>query len=151
FDYLSTVSGGGYVGSMLAAWMYRTPGGAGDVEAALAGRAETDALDTLRRYVRYLAPKQGFSSIDTWTLVSTYVRNFTLNALIWLPVLALVLTIPLVAATFVDWINAAVSDKNFLRAASIVCSGASLLAILYGVFCLRNAISGKPALAASDD
>ena len=151
FDYLSTVSGGGYVGSMLAAWMYRTPGGAGDVEAALAGRAETDALDTLRRYVRYLAPKQGLSSIDTWTLVATYVRNFTLNALIWLPVVALVLMLPLFAATLVDWFDAAVGDKDVLRAASIVGSGVALLFILYGVFALRNAIAGKPALAAGDD
>jgi hypothetical protein len=153
FDYLSTVSGGGYLGCMLAAWTYRTPNGASDVEAALTTgeRVEGDALDTLRRYVRYLAPRKGFSSIDTWTLVSTYVRNFTLNALIWLPALALVLMLPLLAGTFVDWINAAVGDKDALRAASIAGSGASLLAILYGIYALRNAISGKPALAPSDD
>jgi hypothetical protein len=153
FDYLSTVSGGGYLGSMLAAWMYRTPGGAADVEAALATgeRSAGDALDTLRRYVRYLAPKQGFASIDTWTLVSTYVRNFTLNALIWLPLLALVLMLPLAAATFIDWIDAAVADRDLLRALSIGGSGVSLVAILYGIFALRNAIRAKPALASSDD
>src|SRR3569833_3406654 len=67
FDYLSTVSGGGYLGGMLAAWMYRAPGGAAEVEQALGAATRDDAgpLGILRRYVRYLAPKQGFFSVDT--------------------------------------------------------------------------------------
>jgi hypothetical protein len=145
FDYLSTVSGGGYLGSMLAAWMYRAPQGAQDVEDALCGRGPYagPVLDTLRSYVRYLAPKKGFFSLDTWTLVATYVRNFALNALIWLPMLALALLLPVAATGLVDWVNAAVANTNYLRAAAIAGSGVSVLAFLYGIFVLRKAISGQ--------
>jgi hypothetical protein len=151
FDYLSTVSGGGYLGSMLAAWMYRTPGGAADVEAALRTDAPHagDALDTLRRYVRYLAPRQGFFSVDTWTLVATYVRNFVLNALIWLPLLALVLMLPLLAAALVDWVNAALESPTPLRAAALAGSAISLLTMLASTFVLRKAISGREIHAAN--
>jgi hypothetical protein len=147
FHYLSTVSGGGYLGSMLAAWMYRTPGGAADVERALRTHAAGDdpALDTLRRYVRYLAPRQGFFAVDTWTLVATYVRNFALNALIWFPAIALLLLAPLLAATLVDAMNAAASSTLPLRTAAISGSFLAVLALLAGVFALRNAISDVPA------
>ena len=144
FDYLSTVSGGGYLGGLVSAWIYRTPGGAADVEAALgaSGRREGEVLETLRRYIRYLAPKQGFFSVDTWTLVATYVRNLTLNALIWLPALALVLLAPLLAASAIDWGRVTIEDTARLRLAAIAGSGISLVAILGAVFMLRRAISG---------
>ena len=151
FDYLSTVSGGGYLGGMLAAWMYRAPGGAAEVEAALraGGRHEGEALDTLRRYVRYLAPKQGFFSVDTWTLVATYVRNFTLNALIWVPALALVLLGPMLVAAATDWVHASIEDTTRLRLAAIAGSGLSVLAILAAIFTLRRAISGVASTSAN--
>jgi hypothetical protein len=144
FDYLSTVSGGGYLGGLLAAWIYRAPGGAGEVEAALraSGQREGEVLETLRRYIRYLAPKQGFFSVDTWTLVATYVRNLTLNALIWLPALSLVLLAPLLAASAIDWARMAIDDPGRLRLAAILGSAISVIAILAGIFALRRAISG---------
>jgi len=144
FDYLSTVSGGGYLGALLSAWIYRTPGGATDVEAALrtSGRHEGEVLETLRRYIRYLAPKQGVFSVDTWTLVATYVRNLTLNALIWLPTLSLVLLAPLLAASAIDWIGVTIANPDRLRLAAVVGSGISVVAILAAIFALRRAISG---------
>jgi hypothetical protein len=144
FDYLSTVSGGGYLGSMLAAWMYRAPGGARAVERALQPGAtrEGEPLDTLRRYVRYLAPKQGLFSVDTWTLVATYVRNLSLNALIWLPALALVLLVPMLIGAATDWVHVTIGDTNTLRVAALIGSGISVFAILASIFTLRRAISG---------
>lgn len=55
--YLSTVSGGGYLGSLLAAWIYRTPNGVHDVEAALKDGAAggVDPVAWLRNYLSYLA------------------------------------------------------------------------------------------------
>ena len=38
FDYLSTVSGGGYLGGWLSAWAHRHPQGMAGVSAALAGQ-----------------------------------------------------------------------------------------------------------------
>ena len=144
FDYLSTVSGGGYLGGMLAAWMYRAPGGAAEVEQALGAATRDDGgpIAVLRRYVRYLAPKQGFFSVDTWTLVATYVRNFTLNALIWLPALGLALIGPMLVGSLVDWVRMDIEATARLRTAAIIGSGISVLAILGAIFALRRAISG---------
>ena len=79
FDYLSTVSGGGYVGSWLSAWIHRHPGGLTGVAKELAGGSKVggDAAGTLfdsgpapvrflRSYSYFLNPKSGFFSADTW-------------------------------------------------------------------------------------
>ncbi|WFU31441.1 patatin-like phospholipase family protein [Bradyrhizobium brasilense] len=89
FDYLSTVSGGGYVGSLLTAWVQRA--GYDEVEAELRGglpaRAKISPLQHLRRYTSYLTPRAGVLSTDTLTLFALFVRNLLLNWLILIPAL----------------------------------------------------------------
>lgn len=98
FDYLSTVSGGGYVGGWLSAWIRNC--GIDQVLAALrtpreAGTApEVEPIRHLRAYSNFLTPKLGFFSADTWTLVAIFLRNLLLNWLVLLSWLALVLLIP---------------------------------------------------------
>jgi hypothetical protein len=84
FDYLSTVSGGGYIGGWLTAWCKQE--GIGAVERKI---LEPDAAPVLhlRQYSNYLSPKLGLFSADTWTLGVTFVRNLFLNWLILLPML----------------------------------------------------------------
>ncbi len=104
FDYLSTVSGGGYLGSWLSAWAQRHPQGISGVSAELAGKPEavhsrTQSQDPgplrhLRDYSNYLAPRLGPFSIDSWTLGATYLRNLLLNWLVSLPLLCLILLLP---------------------------------------------------------
>ena len=101
FDFLSTVSGGGYVGGWLSAWAAREPGGLQAVVKQLAPERaqsdldpEPDALRHLRKYCRFLNPKMGILSADTWALVSTVLRNMMLNWLVLIPLLMAVLTIP---------------------------------------------------------
>src|SRR5580658_3431256 len=71
FDYLSTVSGGGYIGSWLTAWIKRA-GGLAAVIPHLRRNGKPpegiDPLEHLREYNNYLSPKLGFFSADTWTL-----------------------------------------------------------------------------------
>ncbi|HYW06635.1 MAG TPA: patatin-like phospholipase family protein [Longimicrobium sp.] len=99
FDYLSTVSGGGYVGGWLSAWMHRQ--GRESVLEELAResdgpvRSEPTPVHHLRTYSNYMAPKQGLFSADTWTLGATVIRNLLLNWLVVLPALAAVLMIPI--------------------------------------------------------
>ncbi|HET6765002.1 MAG TPA: hypothetical protein VFH27_15060, partial [Longimicrobiaceae bacterium] len=99
FDYLSTVSGGGYVGGWLSAWMHRD--GRDRVLQALKSEArgplmpEPAPVQHLRSYSNYLAPQKGLFSADTWTLAATIVRNLLLNWLVVLPVVAAVLMVPL--------------------------------------------------------
>jgi hypothetical protein len=110
FDYLSTVSGGGYIGSWLSAWIYRAAhqdardqevDGREQVIATLAAQhvgsqvaAESPQLDHLRDYSNYLTPQLGLLSADTWTLIATYARNLLLNWLVLVPLLAAVVLIP---------------------------------------------------------
>jgi hypothetical protein len=91
FDYLSTVSGGGYIGSWLAALTRRFLNALPDksfrdVERALipgkrepGEREERTFLRWLRLYSNYLTPHTGLLSGDTWAMIGTWLRNVFLN------------------------------------------------------------------------
>jgi Patatin-like phospholipase len=100
FDYLSTVSGGGYVGGWLTAWIKNHPGGVKAVAEELKCRLECtlnpepQEIRHLRAFGNYLTPKTGLMSADTWTLIATFVRNMFLNWLVLISWLAAALMIP---------------------------------------------------------
>ena len=100
FDYLSTVSGGGYIGSWLTAWIHRHPRGLDGVIDDLRVTPKTGAPTTpppvqwLRNYSNYLSPHLGFLSADSWTLLGIYLRNLHLNWMVLLPMLMLPLLVP---------------------------------------------------------
>jgi len=96
FDYLSTVSGGGYIGSWLSAWIARTSTGVVGVEAQLksANYPEPDPIRHLRRYSNYLTPKLGPFSPDNQALASIVLRNLLLNWLVLVPVFFAALLAP---------------------------------------------------------
>jgi Patatin-like phospholipase len=127
FDYLSTVSGGGYIGGWLTAWIKREGdrddnyGGDRDgltnierqldpsrVANAKAQRVEVppngvreqepEPIAHLRAYSNYLAPRPSLMYRDWWVLGAIYVRNCLLNQLILLPAAAVLL---LVARLFI--------------------------------------------------
>jgi hypothetical protein len=106
-DYLSTVSGGGYTGGWLSAWIARTS--MPQVMAQLRQRTqrpldpEPAPVHYLRRYSNYLTPRIGLLSADTWTLGATFVRNLLLNWLAFIPPLVALLSIPLVMTYVVNW------------------------------------------------
>ena len=102
FHYLSTVSGGGYIGSWLSSWIKRAD--RDTVVGALAGatvkanEVEPQPIRHLRSYSNYLSPRLGLLSADTWTLVAIYIRNLFLNWLVIVPFLAAVLMVPRIYA-----------------------------------------------------
>lgn len=106
FDYLSTVSGGGYIGSWLTAWIQRA-GGLQNITPQLIGKVTpqgphaVDPVGHLREYNNYLTPKLGFFSADTWTLVATVFRNILLNWLVLVPLLMAALMLPRVLFSFI--------------------------------------------------
>jgi hypothetical protein len=108
FDYLSTVSGGGYVGSWLTAWIQRA-GGLEQVAPKLKRNApkplpsEPDPIQHLRDYNNYLTPKLGLFSADTWTIVATVIRNMILNWLVLVPLLLFGLAIPRLMASLLTF------------------------------------------------
>ncbi len=100
FDYLSTVSGGGYLGGWLAAWTYWNKGGLRDVISQLttARRSklepEPDPVFYLRNFSNYLTPRTGLFSADTWTLIGIFLRNLLLHWSVILPPLIAILLVP---------------------------------------------------------
>ena len=118
FDYISTVSGGGYIGSWLSAWRYRMrqtfdlPAQVADAMVFLyidrtqskSGK-EAPEIGGLRADSNYLTPKLGLLSADTWTVVALYIRNVVLNWSVFLPVFMGVLFIPRLFADSNEWIH----------------------------------------------
>src|SRR5262249_26169098 len=113
FDYLSSVSGGGYIHQWLAAWIRRTSTANSTKVDPLAGvaafnvvndpvRPAPDNGDTvdplqihwLRRYSNYLTPMRGFFTADTWVAVATWFRNTLLNQIALVSAMFFVLLLP---------------------------------------------------------
>ncbi len=120
FDYLSSVSGGGYIHEWFAAWIKReeheqkkraeaakppqkyVPGsGFREVENRLVPLpsskdypAHPEPIRWLRRYSNYLTPQKGLFTGDTWVAVAIWARNTLLNQLILISGLFFLLLFP---------------------------------------------------------
>jgi Patatin-like phospholipase len=123
FDYLSSVSGGGYIHSWLAAWLKRkTLEQTGEHQDAnlynqdlrdawaqvayrltpLPGRTTGEKYQTvwprqiqwLRRYSNYLTPKVGMFTSDTWSAVAIWIRNVLLNQALLIAIFLCILSVP---------------------------------------------------------
>jgi hypothetical protein len=106
--YLSTVSGGGYIGSWLSAWVNRAR--FADVWRSLVDRPngpdiEPPTVAWLRSYSNYLTPKLGLMSADFWGAIAIVLRNLILNWLVILPVLCLALLALKAFAIAVAWFS----------------------------------------------
>ncbi|WP_420404558.1 hypothetical protein [Nisaea sp.] len=122
FDYLSTVSGGGYVGSCLS-WLlgrnyekYRAEAGAGSGPYGLGSadfpfgtappkdRANPAHWDGMLRYLRehaeYLAPNNDISLLSG---VAVVVRGILLNLLVWVPVFMAIFLISMLGVRAPGW------------------------------------------------
>ena len=101
FDYVSTVSGGGYIGGWLMAWMHHQQIGIHEIEYRLsphkytpAGAADPPELHFLRNYSNYLTPRKGVLGADFWAFAASYMRNTILNQIILTLLLLSVLLLP---------------------------------------------------------
>lgn len=137
FDYLSTVSGGGYIGAWLSALIHRTrqPGqpavdAIAAVERGLGGDQrpwcaadtvasacppEHPAVRFLRRYSNYLTPRLGILSGDTLAALSVYLRNLLLNQLVLVAFFAALLTLPYLLFDAARWLLAPGSLDTLAR------------------------------------
>ena len=122
FDYLSSVSGGGYIHEWLAGWIKREeqefqeraeeavpayhPGdGFKKVEKQLIplpfdrdNSVHPAPIRWLRRYSNYLTPQKGLFTADTWVAIAVWLRNTFLNQLILVSGLFFLLLIPYLVA-----------------------------------------------------
>ena len=132
-DYLSTVSGGGYIGAWLIGNVRRS-------RYWLSRMTSWEiSIGHLRRYSNYLAPSNGLLSPDSWTMWLTWVRNaflLQLNGWVWLA--AIVMGVLSVKPVF-DWIRGAPpgwTAPPLIEGALIGCE--AVIAILVGILLFRQ-------------
>jgi Patatin-like phospholipase len=102
-DYLSTVSGGGFIGSALTWWLHnqgnrknqydvgeKFPFGTVDPKLPELFQSRSTPLQFLRSNGNYLTPGNG---ISLWSGISIFLRAIFLNLMIWIPVTALIMLI----------------------------------------------------------
>ncbi|MDA8020417.1 MAG: patatin-like phospholipase family protein [Thermoanaerobaculia bacterium] len=143
-DYLSTVSGGGYIGSWLTAWIRnqgfdavedRLPVEHTDTPQPPGKELATSPVTFLRSFSSYLIPRLGTFSADTWAAVATYVRNLILNQVVLISGLAAVLLVPRFLVQISGWLHQAVGDQALaflglgLLLVAITGMGANVIAI----------------------
>jgi len=102
-DYLSTVSGGGYIGGWLAAWTKRL-GSFAEVQKGLAPNRvhqeddnEPRQIRFLRMFSNYLTPKLGLFSGDALAAAGIILRNVLLNQVVLFAALVTLLLLPRLA------------------------------------------------------
>ncbi|HVI91248.1 MAG TPA: patatin-like phospholipase family protein, partial [Dongiaceae bacterium] len=154
-DFLSTVSGGGYIGGWLSAWLRRA--GYADVQPKLVARPlpskEPPEIENLRRYSNFLTPKLGVLSADSWAAIALYFRNLFLNWLILIPVICLPLLLlklfAILAAYFARnfetvWQTDTAPVDGLQVGLSIA---AAAMAVTFMIYALRNVTVNRPTYA----
>ena len=89
-DYLSTVSGGGFIGAAYSAWRYRrmrhqaSPDSNASCPPAIKKPPAdfNDLLLHLRKFAHYLSPRLGLVSSEPWRIVGAFVRNLVIHWLV---------------------------------------------------------------------
>jgi hypothetical protein len=116
-DYLSTVSGGGYIGGWLLGNVRRTNYWLSQL---------TDwapSIEHLRRFSNYLAPRVGLMSVDTWAMWASWIRNaflIQLTSLAWLWALLVITRINESIFTWHRFASIGVWPGNLILALPIV-------------------------------
>jgi hypothetical protein len=141
FHYLSTVSGGGYVGAFLSAWRWHEADDERVFSALVrrdrdAGFAEPRELEELRANSNFLTPRLGLLSADTWTAIVLYLRNLLLNWFIFAPLFLGLLLIPHASWDALIWFNNLVGIVNWAML---------LVALLLLLLGLAVSVAGRPA------
>jgi hypothetical protein len=164
FDYLSTVSGGGYLGGWFSAWLkheaerIRLARGGGEltlddseqatrkIQEALTHapepklQPEREQVRHLRSYSNYMSPKLGLLSADTWTLAAIYFRNLFLNWLVLVPLILGVLSLPRLVLALTRWRGTGHVEARWIEAAF-------WLAVTCGVAAIAYIIGNRPSIA----
>jgi len=126
-DYLSSVSGGGYISSWLLAWMHHRSLGSREVEQQLRAEqagltivSEIPEIRFLRSFSNYLTPRKGAFSGDFWAFLGVYLRNTLLNlAILFSAILAVVFAPRVVVWCFHAFEVLEYTARTFMRSSSV--------------------------------
>lgn len=109
-DYLSTVSGGGYIGGWLSANCYRNDNWL-EKEATNEGSQWKESISYLRRFSNYLSPKLGLLSADTWSMATVWLRN---SLLILMMIILTIASLLLVTKGLFQIFDLATEKEDFI-------------------------------------
>ena len=138
-DYLSSVSGGGYI----ACWFSQQLTKRGYAATGNALRARADAsVATIRNYGSYLTPQKGFFSGDTWRMVAGYLVRLVPNLLFIVFALTSGILLPYLIRDWGNW----VSDHPYGYAAILCWIPPSALLLLHGFASFAPNISARMRL-----
>ena len=135
-DYLSTVSGGGYIGGWLTAWIQRASLPVVETNIKTSTNPKSDEgrpIAFLREYSQYLAPQPGMFAPDSWTMLAVFLRNLILNQTVILLALAAILTIPLLPIVLVQ------VARQHMEVSLAMIAGATALPI-HACWLIRDAV-----------
>jgi predicted acylesterase/phospholipase RssA len=122
FHYLSTVSGGGYIGGWLWRWIAEDPNqNAVTIQTALARKEEILQVSNLRANSNFLTPKIGITSADTWTGILLWVRNVLLTWTVFVPALIFAVLAPHLYLALMTWFAELATKRDEVRAALFGC------------------------------
>lgn len=106
-DFVSTVSGGGYIGGWLMGWMYHHQIGIKEIEQRLSEppmmpkeASDPPEVHFLREYSNYLTPRKGLLGADFLAFLASYLRNTLLNQIILVLTLLSLLLAPRTIGSF---------------------------------------------------
>ncbi|MCD0471466.1 patatin-like phospholipase family protein [Flavobacterium sp. JAS] len=108
FDYMSTVSGGGYIGSWFTSWVHRSGSFSKINDRLCPGKSQDPLADEvrpirwLRMFSNYLSPNVSIMSSDAWTSGMTWLRNTFVNQVILL--LSLLTVLSFISNIYSAWI-----------------------------------------------
>lgn len=148
FTYLSTVSGGGFIGSWLTAFIHRNKGNVAEVQKKLNSETEPQEIRYLRSYSNYMTPKTGLLSLDTLTLIGIYLRNLLLNWTVLLPFLAAFLLIPKLFNSLF-WEYSKIFERNWPLDLFSAATGVLGFSAAAGVIAVLQIHAMRPTLASS--
>jgi hypothetical protein len=109
FEYISTVSGGGYIGSWLSGWLARLrtrgvkhpyPKVHERLSRGALPEDEAPEVEGLRANSNYLTPKLGAFSADTWSAAAIWLRNLIVNWFLLIPLIAAAAVLPQILSAF---------------------------------------------------
>lgn len=149
FHYLSTVSGGGYIGAWLSIWrteikddkkLMKMLSRRRLFEAEHLQKVEKEIgaprvnhyrhedaykepveLSVLRAHSNFLTPKLGAMSADTWSLIALYIRNLLLNWTVYLPLIFAMVLVPVISHAVLSATQySSVEFHHFVLGAAIV-------------------------------
>jgi Patatin-like phospholipase len=123
FDYLSTVSGGGYIGAFFNSLIVRS-GGIDAAQSKLGADIEPHEVTFLRKYSNYLTPKIGLST-DAIAAFSVWLTNTLLNQMVLISAIATICALGF-------WLNDLL--ENIKNVAYLTWPGIAWIGLIVGIF-----------------